>query len=470
MLKLRNYQETGVEEIRKAYRIGKRAPLYVLPTGGGKTVVFTYIAASVVSKSKRALILVHRQELLRQTSSKLSDFGVSHGLIQAGFTPNRFAHVQVASVQSLVNRLDRYGAPPDIIIIDEAHHALASTWQKIFNAFPNARHLGVTATPIRGDGTGLGVECGGLFDSLICGPSITTLIKEGFLVKPVVYAPTERLDLSSVHTRHGDYIKAELDIVVDKPTITGNAVEHYARLCPGEPAVSFCVSVNHAKHVAEQFRAAGFRSAFADGKMKDEDRKRTLNGLSDGSVQVLTTCDLISEGTDIPAIACAILLRPTQSVGLFIQQVGRALRPADGKTRALILDHVGNVLTHGMPDEDREWTLDGNRKKKKKQDNEQKPERVVQCEQCFAMHAPASVCPVCGFVYPVVETAEIQQTDGELKELTAEQILIIKRQRAAEVKAARTAEDIRALGQKRGYKSGWANYIIQSRKAKGIRV
>lgn len=466
MLKLRDYQERGVEEIRQAYRQSKKAPLYVLPTGGGKTVVFTYIAASVTSKGKRALVLVHRQELLRQTSAKLNDFSVNHGLIQAGFTPSRFAHVQVASVQTLKNRLDKYGAPPDLIVIDEAHHALASTWQTIISAFPQARILGVTATPIHNGGVGLGLECGGIFDHLVLGPSITELIRDGYLVKPVVYAPTERLDLSSVHTRHGDYIKAELDVVVDKPTITGNAVEHYARLCPGEPAVVFCVSVNHARHVAEQFNAAGFRSAFADGKMKDDDRKRTLNGLSDGSVQVLTTCDLISEGTDIPAIACAILLRPTQSTGLYIQQVGRALRPAPGKSRALILDHVGNVITHGMPDEDREWTLDGNRKRKKNKD-EQKPASVTQCPQCFAMHSPAPLCPICNYVYPKPEGNTIEETDGELKELTKDQILLIKKQRAQEVHKARTVADLKQIEKERGYKPGWANYIIQSRRQKG---
>ncbi len=465
MLKLRNYQEGAVEGIRESYRDGFRSPLLVLPTGGGKTVVFSYIAAQTASRGKRVLILVHRIELLRQTANKLTEAGVYHGLINPKYTPNLHAPVQVASVQTVVNRLDKIHAP-DLIIIDEAHHALAGTWKKIIEAFPNARILGVTATPCRGDGTGLGIEAGGVFDDLVMGPQIAELIDMGFLVKPRIYAPKERLDLSAVRMVRGDYDAKQLNEVVDKPTITGDAVQHYMRLCPGTPAVVFCVSVNHAQHVAEEFRRAGFRAYHADGTLEDDVRGRILGGLGNGTVDVVTSCDLISEGTDIPAIGCAILLRPTQSLGLYIQQVGRALRTSDGKKSAIILDHVGNVITHGLPDEERQWSLEGEKRKKRKKNDDEVNVRVQQCPSCFMIHEPGPVCTSCGHVYQTKEKEGPKQVEGILVEMTEEQKQAIRKSKVHEVAKARTLEELERIAQERGYKSGWAKHIYNSRLQK----
>ena len=465
-IKLRHYQQTSVDGIRHAYRHHKKAPLLVLPTGAGKTVVFTYIAHSSASKGKRVLILVHRVELLRQTSAALLKFGVHHGLINPNFTPDRHASTQVASVQTLIKRLHTI-APPDLIIVDESHHALASTWRTIISHFPNAKVLGVTATPCRGDGSGLGVEAGGLFDEIIIGPQIGDLIKEGYLVKPVIYAPKDRLDLTSVRVKMGDYVSKDLANVVDKPSITGNAVEHYTRICPGTPCVVFCVNVMHAQHVAEEFRAAGYRAFHADGTMEDEERKRILNGLGNGYAQVVTSCDLISEGTDIPAIGCAILLRPTKSTGLYLQQVGRALRPCEGKERAIILDHVGNVLTHGMPDEPREWTLDGDMKRKKKKKVDADAPKVLQCPSCYAMHEPAPSCPLCGHVRPVKQR-DLKKVDGELREITETEQYIFRKQKNMEVGRAQTLEELTAIGNARGYRQGWAIAMYKAKQAKRV--
>jgi len=466
MLSLRPYQSKAVADIRQSYVEGRRAPLLCLPTGGGKTVVFSHIAASVAGRGKRVMVLVHRVELLRQTSAALGKNGVDHSLINPQYTPDYRKPVQVASVQTLVKRLnffDRY--PPDLIVVDEAHHANAGSWRKIIAHFPNARVLGVTATPCRGDGSGLGVEAGGVFDDLIIGPQVPELIEGGYLVKPVVYAPLSRLDLSGVRVVRGDYDNKELAKRVDKPTITGDAVAHYSKLCPGAPAVVFCISVAHAEHVAAEFRAAGYRAYSADGSMDDDTRKRILGGLANGSVQIVTSCDLISEGTDIPAIGCAILLRPTQSTGLFIQQVGRALRPCAGKDRAIILDHVGNVLTHGMPDQEREWSLDGDARKGKKKGDAPPPVRVRQCPACYSVHEPAPACPSCGHQY-APEPNKLNQEAGELQEITPEQAIRIKREKAREVATARTLEELEAIGRKRGYKHGWAKHIWASRQSK----
>lgn len=469
MLTLRHYQQTAVDGIRESFRTGRKAPLLVLPTGGGKTIVFSYIAANASARGKRVLVLVHRIELMRQTSDKLRQFGVDHGLINPLFTPTYWKPVQVASVQTLVRRLNKLAAtPPDLIIVDEAHHATAGTWRTIINAYPNALVLGVTATPCRGDGTGLGRDAGGMFDDLITGPQVADLIKEGFLVAPKVYAPLERLDLSGLRTRMGDYEKQELERAVDKPRITGHAVEHYRKLCPGAPAVAFCVSIAHAEHVAAEFNAAGFRAVALDGSHDDDYRKRILKGLGTGEVHVVTSCDLISEGTDIPAIGCAILLRPTQSLGLYLQQVGRALRPCEGKDHAVVLDHVGNVLTHGMPDDPRDWTLDGEEKRSRGAKSEPTI-RVQQCEQCFAVHPPAPMCPHCGHV-KAVESRAPEQVDGQLEEITAMNRAALRRQQNAEVAKAKTREELERIAAARGYKPGWVAHILRSREANRLQA
>lgn len=466
MLTLRPYQQQLVDGVRSVYLAGRKAPLVVAPTGAGKTIIFSYIAANSSARGKRVLILVHRVELLRQTSEKLHISGVDHGLINPAFTPKYLAPVQVASVQTLINRLGKIH-PPDLIIIDEAHHATAGTWRKIIQAYPQARILGVTATPCRGDGSGLGVEAGGIFDELVMGPQIRDLIDEGFLVAPKVYAPMERIDLSGVKVKMGDYVKDQLAQVVDKPKITGHAVDHYRKLCDGAPAVVFCVSIAHAQHVAEEFRAAGYRAYAVDGTQDDDQRKAILNGLGNGKVQVVASCDLISEGTDIPAIGCAILLRPTKSLGLFLQQVGRALRPSPGKPHAVILDHVGNILLHGMPDDPRDWTLDGEQKRKRG-DKSEPTIRVSTCEKCYMIYPPQSPqCPSCGHI-PIPKGRQLDQEEGELKEVTPAQRAMIKQQRRAEVAQAKDRDALMRIAKERGYKPGWVNHILRDRERKTV--
>lgn len=449
MLKLRPYQQTGVDSIRAEYINKKKSPLFVLATGGGKTVIFCHIAQQTALKNKNVLILVHRVELLRQTSKALQKSGVEHGLINPKYTPNLRANVQVASVQTLIKRLEKIN-PPDLIIIDEAHHATAGSWRKVVDYFPNARILGVTATPIRGDGKGLDE----LFDSIVVGPQTPDLIELGYLVKPVIFAPPTAIDFSAVKIVRGDYDQKQVTEIMDRPTITGSAVEHYKKICPGVPCVVFCVSVSHAEHVAEEFRQNGFKAYSVDGSQDDETRSRILNGLGDGTIEVVTSCDLISEGTDIPAIECAILLRPTQSTGLYIQQVGRALRLAEGKNRAVILDHVGNVMNHGFPDDVREWTLEGRKKGKRKSKDE--PEvRARQCESCFVVHEPAPTCPNCGFVYKT-EFKTPNEIEGELVEIENQKKSELKKIKKQEIKNASSMAELLVIQKKYGYKNGWA--------------
>ncbi len=454
---LRPYQQEGLDAIRAAYRHGARSPLYVLPTGGGKTFVFSHIAAGAQQLGKRICILVHRQELLLQSSRALSDIGVEHGIIAPGFTGSG-QHVQVASVHTLVRRL-RKGYNFDLLIIDECHHAIASTWLNIINAFPKARVLGVTATPIRGDGRGLGTEYGGVFDKLVVGPSVKDLIDEGFLVRSRVYASKQELDLRGVKKYQGDFNQAQAVAVVDRPTITGDAVAHYRKICGGQPAIAFAIRLDHAHHVCESFKAAGYQSAVIEGTSTDQERRTMLADLGNGSLDVLCSCDLIGEGVDVPVVQAAILLRPTMSTGLYLQQVGRAKRPAKDKVDSTVLDHAGNCLRHGLPDEVREWGLDGEHKTAGKSKSEV---AVKQCPKCYSMHAPAPNCPECGYVYEQapISTPTVAGDLEEIDEVMAERL---RKEKRREIGRARTLEELQVIGRARGYKPQWAHFIYKAR-------
>lgn len=463
-MNLRPYQTTAVDAIRTAFRSGSKAPLLVMPTGAGKTVCFSDIARSATGRGTRTGILTHRTELLKQASDKLAKFGVEHGIIAPGHTPTGDL-IQVASVQTLARRLDRI-KPFDLIIIDEAHHTTAGTWRTILAANPAAAIIGVTATPVRTDGQGLGTQGGGVFDTLINGPSISDLIKQGYLVPPRVFAPPIQFSLSGVHKRGGDFVRSEIEQRIDKPVITGDAVKHYTRICHGAPAIAFCASVLHAQHVAEEFRAAGYRAASIDGNMDPVTRARLIAGLGEGRVDVLTSCEIVSEGTDIPVVTAAILLRPTESMGLYLQQVGRVLRPADNKPAAIILDHVGNCMRHGFPDDDREWSLDGIVKKPRGKDDDEVPAvQARQCPVCFALHRPADVCPRCGHIYQP-DLVKPQEVDGELSEITPEQAALMKERRRLQERRARSEADLAELARARGYKNPdkWAKHVIEGRK------
>lgn len=460
---LRDYQAHGVADIRESYRRGRRAPLYVLPTGGGKSAVFAHIAQAAHTKGNRVMILVHRQELLSQASRQLAALGIAHGRI-APKARNTRDTIQVASVQTLARRLDRV-KPPDLIIVDECHHSQAGQWRKIINAFPEARILGVTATPTRLDGQGLGTIAGGFYDDLILGPSVAELMAGGHLCNADVYAPAN-IDLSGVRRIGGDYDKKELNLRLDKSTITGDAISHYRRICDGQPAIAFCVSVLHAQHVAEQFRSAGYTAQCVDGKTDDAVRRQAIIDLGTGALNVLTSCEIISEGVDVPRVAVAILLRPTQSLGMHLQQCGRVLRPYPGKERSYILDHAGNCLRHGLPDEDREWTLEGRKRKPRESETVLS---VRQCSQCFRVYkAVIRACPGCGFVMPVI-VREVEQVDGELVKMEKDrQEWMRKQEMHHEVKSAKTLAELQALGEKRGYKPGWAKKrfeILESYKS-----
>ena len=457
MFDLRPYQQAAVDGVRDSFRAGRRRPLLVAPTGSGKTVIFSYITASAAAKGNRTLVLVHRAELLEQCHRALDSMDVPHGLIASGLTPDRSHLTQIASVQTLVRRFDRVLAP-DLIVIDEAHHATAGAWASVLAQYPNARVLGVTATPQRLDGKGLGQ----VFDDLIRGPEVTKLIDEGYLCKPVYYAP-KTVDLTGVHMVAGDYNRAEVAERMDRPTITGDAVIHYRKYAEGQPCIIFCTGIKHAEHVAQAFNASGYRFKIIDGTLAKEERARRVLDLSSGALQGLVSVDIVSEGFDLPCVSTAILLRPTASLSLHLQQIGRVLRPSPGKQRAVILDHVGNCRRHGLAEEVRDWSLDGIRKRGKRGPQDDVAD-TRQCPECFAVHTPSPQCPQCLHIYEIKDRIP-DVVDGELEELKAREAI---RGRKREQGTAQTLEDLIRVGKARGMKNpyGWAHNVFKARQKK----
>ncbi len=457
MFSLRPYQSQAVDQVREAFRAGRRRPLLVAPTGSGKTVIFSYVTANAAAKGNRTLVLVHRAELLNQTHAALSQLEVPHGLIAAGKTADHSHLTQVASVQTLIRRLDHV-RPPDLIVIDEAHHATAGAWATVLARWPNARVLGVTATPQRLDGKGLGE----VFDDLIRGPEVTKLIEGGYLCKPVYYAP-KTVSMDGVHKVAGDFNRAEMAERMDKPTITGDAVTHYRKYAEGQPCIVFCTGIKHAEHVAQAFNAAGYRFAVLDGTLSPEERAARVASLGSGRLHGLVTVDIVSEGFDLPIVACAILLRPTASLSLHLQQIGRVLRPAANKPRAVILDHVGNCRRHGLAEEVREWSLDGIKRRGKRGPQDDVAD-TRQCPECFAVHTPSPTCPQCLHVYEIKDRIP-DVVDGELEELKAREAV---KQRKREQGTAQSLEDLIKVGKARGMKNpyGWAHNVFKARQKK----
>ena len=455
---LRPYQQQAVAEIRGSYQAGCRRALFVLPTGGGKTVVFTHIAERAAMRGSRICILVHRQELVDQSSRSLHAIGCNHGVIAAGYRQDLSHTVQVASVQTLARRLHQIPAGFfQLLIVDEAHHAVAGTWAKVLEHHQGGHVLGVTATPERLDGRGLGDQ----FETLIEGPDAGWLTEQGFLVPARVFAPPG-IDLSAVRRFDTAKGRHDSDEILRQGQAMGDAVSHYRRTIEPEhngTAIAFCCSVAHADALAEAFRSQGIAAARLDGAMDRGERRRMINDLGAGVLKVITSCDIISEGTDIPSVTGAILLRPTDSLGLHLQQVGRVLRPAPGKRWAIVNDHVGNSLRHGLPTDQREWSLEGRQKGKRRAASEALPVKV--CDSCFSTLPSAEpVCPICGFVFPPPARRELVTVDGTLQELTARDAA---RQRRNVVGRARTREELEVIRLERGYSRGWTDHILRAR-------
>lgn len=385
--KLRPYQSKLINDLYGQLRQGYRRVVLVAGTGAGKTVISGQICAHAESKGSRLLFLVHLDVLVGQTYEKMKAFGLHCGFIKAGWPEDPEAPIQIASIQTMAKRDWWKTWPANVVFYDEGHTTVFSQigQQLLYETHPNAVHLAMTATPARlGDD-----QLGDHFETLVAAPPPTELQRMGFLAPMRYYGlPTEQqIDLGAVQVIDGDYDERQLKNACDRPELIQRVVEEWQRLCPGKRTITFCVDVGHARHVAEAFKQAGIVAASVDGSTPPKKRQALYQAIATGELTVLSSCNVLSIGFDVPAIEVGLLLRPTMSLSLHIQQIGRVMRisPQTGKTHGLILDQAGNLQRLGFPEDVTRYELPvGHGKTTEAQEG--------------GKGAPKKHCPQCGTV------------------------------------------------------------------------
>lgn len=401
-LDLRDYQRFAIADVGRAFASGLKAPLLALPTGSGKTTIAAALVQQETASHGASLFLAPRRELVQQAAHRLREAGIEVGTILAGadHSASPRALVQVASIDTLLSRC-RHGRTVDLpdftlVIVDEAHLAITERRIALLDRWPNARRLGLTATPIRKDGRALGV----LFDRLIEPVTVAELQAAGYLSPARYWAPSAP-DLERVRVTAGDYNGKDLDAAVNRADLVGDVVAHWLRLASNRSTVVFAASIPHSMALAEQFQRAGVAAEHIDAATPPDERDAIFDRFKRGSTRVLTNCFLASYGFDFPALSAVVLARPTRSLMLYLQMVGRGLRTAPGKRDCIVLDHAGCVALHGLAEAPRAWSLDGNGlaagPKPQSRDHEHQSPRTLTCLECFSVFQRAIVCPECGY-------------------------------------------------------------------------
>ena len=466
-----DFQQEMFGGMRVAYRtfdsvLGQSA------TGSGKTQIGTHGAKSATEKGNRVIWLAHRRELLEGTSNTFGVAGISHSLMMGGKHHNPRLLATIASVGTLVNRLESV-RPPRLLIVDEAHHAVAGSTDKIIGWVREhgGKVMGLTATPWRLSGQGLDAH----FQHMVQGPPVSWLIDNGFLSDYRAYAPASP-DLSGIHTLAGDYAKNEIEQVMTGKAIVADCVSHWLRYAGGKRTIGFAVSVEHSEMMAGQFRAAGIPAAHIDANTPPHVRRQHILNFATGHLLVLWNCDLFSEGFDLSAMAgrsvpveCVIQGRPTKSLTMHMQQVGRAMRR---KTYpAILIDLCGNLARLGLPDHPHEWTLQGRPKKGRGGRGDEAAPLVRKCSACdvmFPIMLPS--CPHCGATPKSGGGGrKVEEIAAELREIDRE---AARRERLREQAAAKTIDQLIELGRSKGYKNpeAWASHVYTARLQKQNRA
>ncbi len=462
MISLYPHQEKFIHDIRAAFQKHKSVLAHA-PVGFGKTIISAWMGKRILEKKNTMFFCVHTKDLLRQTYMTFHKFNLHYGIIAAQHQGNK-SQIQICSMNTLQKRLNKYKAP-SLLIVDEAHFACAKGWAKVIEYYKaqGSYVLGLSASPWRLSGEGLGKH----FDVMIHGPATRWLIDNKYLSEYRIFAPSHP-NLENVHIRAGDFVQNEIEPIMNKPSIVGDAITHYKKHCNNKKTIAFCCSVEHSKFMSAQFNANGITASHLDGECDNEYRKKIIKEFADGRINVITNCALFSAGFDLSlqvnkdiTVEAVMLLRPTASLSLFIQMTGRALRY---KTYpAIILDHANCCSIHGLIDDDRQWTLEGRDKKK---DNGNTIHALV-CKNCFAAQRPGSkVCKFCGYTFEV-QSREIEQKAGELSEVD---ITAMRRQRMISQGKCQTFDELLAIAKKRGYKRpyGWVQFLMRARQAKRL--
>lgn len=452
---LRNYQIELILGIKKSMLAGNRRIMVQSPPRSGKTVCMAHIAKNATDKGKQVLFFSHRKEINEQVAETFIKGGVDIHLVTIG------------TVGSIVRKLGRLPTPT-LILVDEAHHIKASQYQKILKYYAQAMQLFFTGTPIRLDGAGFH----DLADDLVIGKSIQWLIDNGN-ISPFDYYSINLLDKSKLKKRQGEYTNQSIDEGLDTKTQHGDYLTHYERLAKGKQAIVYCHSVDYAERVSKRFSKAGYQAAVVSGKTPKVERERAMRAFREGRVTIMVNVNLFTEGIDLPGVDVCIMLRPTASLSLYLQFAMRALNPREGK-RAILIDHVGNYIQHGLPTDDREWSLKGVTKAKKSKPEEETPKT---CEACFATFYRDQIiegkCPYCGEPLKIIKDIEQGITDetltiinpdmefitvnGEKIEVTREEARIYKHVKTYGRQYSRcgTLAELKAFRIINGYAPGW---------------
>jgi superfamily II DNA or RNA helicase len=430
-MELRQYQKDIINNVKKEILDGKKSICVVLGCGGGKSIIQAMISKMATLKGNRVLFLVHRKELCEQIEETFAKCGVDFNLCDIGM------------VQTVTRRLkDMY--EPQIIITDENHHCLAKTYTDIYDYFPNAIRLGFTATPMRMNEGGLGK----VYESMVEGVSVTWLIENKYLSTFTVYS--KRLaDASDIKVSRGDYKQDDLASLMEENVIYGETIKNYQKIAMGKKTIVYCSSVVSSKETSKEFNENGIVAAHLDGNSSKAERKDIIDKFRNGEITVLCNVDLFGEGFDVPDCECIILLRPTKSLTLYIQQSMRSMRYKENK-HAIIIDHVGNVFEHGFPDEDREWSLETKKKKKKSQ------VKIKECPECFAcLPVNVRLCTYCRYEFfsKEVEAQKKKIIEMELQEITRKNMLSNKPYK--HYLKIKTFADMQAFQIAKGYKISW---------------
>ena len=468
MIKLRPAQEKVVDDVRNELKY-VQSVLLRAPCRFGKSVVSSYIAQRTTQNKRRVIFSCHRDAILNQVSKTFDRFNIEHGIVAGSANTNPFALAQVASADTLCNRLWLFDGPAGILIVDECHLWHTKTRKLIIDTARDAgwKIIGLSATPMRPDGRPLS----DLFDVMVYGPSEFELIMNGDLAKYRVYAPVDA-DLKGLKTSGGDYSREDAAARMSKPEIVGNAPQTWRKYAEGMRTVVYCVNRAHGKLVTAEYERAGIPVGYIDGTTPKKEQLRLANALADNEILVLVSVDLMTTGYDLGSlvgrdvtIQCVQLLRPTKSLPLAIQMMMRCMTAWGGTS--IILDHVNMILNkdgttnHGFPDDDRDWNLDGKPRAKKAGET---PFNVWRCDECFAdVRSTKTECPYCNKEHKPKER-KIEMTEGELQEIKRQEEAERKSKRQ-EVGRARTLGDVARIAIQRGYKPGW---VIQQAKHKRL--
>jgi len=415
-MKLRPYQQEAIDKIKKAYINGSRAILVVSPTGSGKSVILADIIKSSAEKGKNVLFLVHRREILFQVGAYLDSHGIEHGVILSGEEYTGGNLVEIATVQTLRSRMKRQSYKlADVIVVDEAHNSVTKTYTEVIDAHRDNLVIGFTATPCRQSGKGLGK----LYDTLINVATIADLIEQGFLVPVKYYAPTD-IDLSKIKITAGEYNLKQLDEKMREPKLVGDVIENWLRLANGRQTVVFTTTVAHSVAIMDAFNEAGITAEHIDGKTDKQERAEVLRRFRAKDTTIICNCAVLTEGVDIPAISCVVMARPTKSLALYMQTIGRGMRPDSAKIDCTFIDHAGACLEHGAVHEITDWTLDektknGNKKNEERKKRESKP---IDCKMCGLVYTGQLKCPQCRAVPDITQYGkDVEYIDAELGEI-----------------------------------------------------